>query len=490
VCGLSGGERGRVGLARQLAAPADVLLLDEPTNHLDLETTRWLEQYLRSVDESVLLISHDRAFLDSVADHVMHLEGGGSATYTGGYAAFVAQRAERRLTQQRAFEQQRKVVEKEEDYIRRNIAGQNSAQAKGRRTRLARLPRLSPPPGDEDSMALRLDSGARGGDQVLVAEDLTVAIGERVLIEDFSAIVRREDVIGFIGPNGSGKSTLLRCIAGEQSPAAGTLRLGASIVSAHYRQDLAQVPIDEQLTDVIAGLRPSWERRQLLSHLARFGFTGDDARRSAVSLSGGERSRVALAMIMLARANLMLLDEPTNHLDVESIEALEDAVERYKGTVVLVSHDRALLRALVTRVWVLHERRIVDFDGSFEEWEERSAERERAASVTASEEEKLRRVREKQKVRRNEEGNRGREREERRKQRSALDALAVTEQTIARLEGEVSRITGLLENPALYSTVEGTRQAAALGRELDQRKGELDQALERWTRASEAADRR
>jgi ATP-binding cassette subfamily F protein 3 len=484
VGALSGGERGRVGLARQLAGPADILLLDEPTNHLDLDTTRWLEQYLRSVGETVLVISHDRAFLESTADHVLHLESETAVAYTGGYSDFVAQRTERRLAQQRAFDQQRRTVEKEEDYIRRNIAGQNSAQAKGRRTRLARLPRLSPPPSDDEAMALRFEASERGGDQVLVAEHVRLAIEGRVLIDDLSNVVRRGDVIGFVGPNGAGKSTLLRAIAGERDVDGGSLRLGASVTAAHYRQDLAQVPTDRSLTDVIGGLRPAWERRQLLAHLARFGFVGDEVKRTAASLSGGERSRVALAMIVLARANLLLLDEPTNHLDVESIEALEDAIERYQGTVILVSHDRALLRSLATRVWVLHEGRVIDFDGTFVEWETRSAEREHAAAVSAAEEEGLRRVREKQKLRRTEEKGR----DERRKHRAVLEALSVAEAEVGRLEAEVARIAGALEDPTRYATIEGTRAAGALGREMEQRRQELDAALERWAAASEAAD--
>src|SRR5512140_1666170 len=253
---LSGGERGRVGLARQLVAPADVLLLDEPTNHLDLETTRWLEEYLRATDETVVLISHDRAFLENVSDHILHVEAHTATAYVGGYTAFIEQRAHRQLEQQRAFVQQKKTIDKQEDYIRRHLAGQNSKQAKGRRKILARLPRLTPPPGEEDSMALRLEVGERGGDQVAVADRLRLAVGERVLIENFSAVVQRGDVIGFIGPNGAGKSTLLRTLVGDRSADGGEIRLGGSITPAYYRQDLAQVPTDRSLYDVINDLRP------------------------------------------------------------------------------------------------------------------------------------------------------------------------------------------------------------------------------------------
>ena len=225
LSGLSGGERGRVALAQQLVAPADVLLLDEPTNHLDLETTRWLEDYLSRLDATVLLISHDRAFLQGVVDHVLHIEAGTAAPYAGDYETFVRLRSERRLAQQRAFDKQSRVIASEEDFIRRNIAGQNSAQAKGRRRRLSRVSRLSSPSGDADTMSLRLEADARGGDQVLVADQIRVAIGDRVLLERFSARVQRGDVIGFVGPNGAGKTTLLRAFVGERPAQAGEVRI-------------------------------------------------------------------------------------------------------------------------------------------------------------------------------------------------------------------------------------------------------------------------
>src|SRR4051812_20239676 len=188
---LSGGERGRVGLARQLVAPSDILLLDEPTNHLDLETTRWLEQYLQESDRTIVLVSHDRAFLAAVVDHVLHFEGGTAFAYTGGYESFIMQRNERRLSQQRAFDKQQKVIAFQEDFIARNLAGQNTKQAKGRRKLLSRLPRLGSPIGDEGTMALRLEIEERGGDQVAVAENLAIAVERRTLIEKFSGRIMR-----------------------------------------------------------------------------------------------------------------------------------------------------------------------------------------------------------------------------------------------------------------------------------------------------------
>jgi ATP-binding cassette subfamily F protein 3 len=473
---LSGGERGRVELACQLLAQADLLLLDEPTNHLDLETTRWLEQYLQDLDATVILISHDRAFLQAVVDHVLHLEAGTAFAYAGGYDAFIRQRADRRLAETRAYEKQSRAIAAEEEYIRRNIAGQNSAQARGRRRRLSRVSRLSPPPGEDAAMALRLEAAERGGDQVLAIERVSLAVGGRVLVRDFSATVRRGEVVGLIGPNGSGKSTLLAAITGDRPVDAGAVRIPESVRIAHYRQDLSQVPPDRTLYDIIADLRPSWGRGAVQGHLGRFGFSGDSVRRKAGTLSGGEQARVALAMIMLSGANLLLFDEPTNHLDVESIESLEDAVEAYDGTVLLVSHDRALLRALTTRTWVLHERRVTDYPGGFDEWEAASAERAHAAAVASAEEESLRRVRERQQTRRP---------DDERKQaqaarRSATRELAAAEAEVSACEARLAAITAELEDPALYLQPDAARRSAELGRALEAARAELERALARW----------
>jgi ATP-binding cassette, subfamily F, member 3 len=481
---LSGGERGRLGLARQLVTPADVLLLDEPTNHLDLETTKWLEEYLAGVNTTVLLISHDRAFLATVVDHVLHFEGDSATPYSGSYESFVEQRRLNRLTQQRQFEQQQKKIASEQDYIARNLAGQNSKQAKGRRKRLDRMPRLGAPIGDEGTMAVRFEGAQRGGDRVVAAEHAVVKVGDRVLIQDFTATLMRGDTLGLIGPNGSGKSTLIRTLLGEHPIAGGELRIGGGITPAYYRQDLAQVPLDKSLYDVINDLRPTWDRRMVQGHLGRFGFSGDEVQRRADTLSGGERARVALAMLMLGRANLLILDEPTNHLDVESIEVLEDALVDYEGTVLLVSHDRELLRALTTRVWVLHERHITDFDGNFAEWESVSTERRHAASVKAAEEESLRRVQEKKKTARRDEP----ARDTRAALRNAQKRVSDLELEIQSTEARVEKLTRELEDPELYTRPAGVARAKELGMELDRLRGQLEAILEQWSQATEALD--
>ncbi|MBL0937687.1 MAG: ABC-F family ATP-binding cassette domain-containing protein [Gemmatimonadaceae bacterium] len=377
VASLSGGERGRVGLAAQLIAPADLLLLDEPTNHLDLDTTTWLQEWLLEANETVIVVSHDRAFMDAVCTHILHVEAKSSEWYKGNYSQFVPQRAERRLSRERELEKQRAYVKKEEEYIRRNIAGVNSFQAKGKRKRLERLPRLAPPPGDPAAMSLEFEVAERGGDQVLSAKDLRVEVPGRVLLDDFTAVLKRNDFIALVGPNGAGKSSVISTLIGDRPPASGEARIGGSITTAWFRQDLGDLPLNKSMYDAIQDQRPLWSRGQVQNCLGAFGFSGDEVQRDIASLSGGERARMALALMTLEKANLLILDEPTNHLDVENIEALEDALDEYDGSVLLVSHDRAFLREVATRVWWFDGTRLRDFDGPFVEWE---AERARKAA--------------------------------------------------------------------------------------------------------------
>ncbi|HEX9164924.1 MAG TPA: ABC-F family ATP-binding cassette domain-containing protein [Gemmatimonadales bacterium] len=487
VATLSGGERGRLGLAAQLAAPADLLLLDEPTNHLDLETTAWLQRYLLSLDETVVMISHDRAFLDDTVDHVLHVSNRTVTDYRGNYSSFATQRGERELALARQVADQRKLIAREEDFIRRNIAGGNSAQAKGRRRRLARLPRLSPPPGEGDAMAIRLETADRGGDQALVTEGLTVAAGARVLVREFSAVARRGDVIALVGPNGAGKSTLLATLLGTRAPAAGSARLGASVTPAWFRQDLAQVPMDRTIYECIAQVRPAWGRGPIQSHLGAFGFSGDEVQRQTQVLSGGELARVALALITLTRANLLVLDEPTNHLDVESIEALEDAIDEYQGTVLLVSHDRAFLRELATRVWAFDEDRIEDFDGPFVDWEAHYAIRERRRQAAEAELVQAERTR----VRESERRRQGSGDRAAATARQARREATAAEAEVHRLEGRIAELVAAIEDPTLYEgTAAGARRAGSLGRELEAARAELDRALARWAAAVEAVEPR
>jgi ATP-binding cassette subfamily F protein 3 len=506
---LSGGERGRVALARQLAMPADLMILDEPTNHLDLDTTAWLEQHLKVIDRAVLCISHDRAFLDAFADHVMHFEGGTAFTYTGGYASFITQREERRLTQARQFEQQQKKIASESEYIARNLAGQNTRQAKGRRKLLARMPRLSAPIGADGVMAIRLGAGNRSGDRVIEAEHVTVAVpshekGEtalRELVRDVTVVLERGEVVALLGPNGSGKSTLIKTLLGEHEAAAGIVKVGPSTTVAYYRQDLAHLPLEMSIYEAIATQRPLWERRMVQGHLGRFGFSGDEVQRTVGTLSGGERARVALALLTLSTANLLILDEPTNHLDVESIEAIEDAIEEFEGSVLIVSHDRAVLRGLATLVWELRDQKLLPFAGTFVEWEavraetKAKAERDmRAVNVAASEKAAATRAAT-QKAQKaaapKQDGKKPDGRKPapgpdvRKAARQAEKALADAELRVTTLEAKIAELSGILEDTTLYESPEGVQRAQKVGKELDSARDRLDEAMHDWGVAAE-----
>ncbi len=483
---LSGGERGRVGLAAQIAAPADLVLLDEPTNHLDLDTIEWLKRHLAESGRAVMVISHDRAFLDDLADHILHLAHGSATPYRGGYSSFVLQRDQALLTLERQAAEQRKEIARQEEFIRRNIAGQKTAQAQARRKRLARLPRLSPPPEEDDSMAVRFELSARGGEQVLVAKDLRVAVGDRILVDGFSAVARRGDVIAVVGPNGAGKTTLLATLLGEHPPAAGTVRMGTGVTPAWYRQDHTHLPTGKRLYDCVADARPTWSRGQIQDHLGRFSFSGDEVKRSTDSLSGGERARVALALITLRGSNLLALDEPTNHLDVESIEALEDALENYPGTVLLVSHDRALLRELSTRVWAFRDRRLHDYPGPFVDWERRVAEEAAERTAAALQAERENRDAEKARIRKAAEV----KRREGAPLRIAKRQVEAAEAEVHAAEQAVAEVEAALADTSLYDRgAEGLREAGRLTAALKEARQRQDEAMARWGEAMEALEK-
>ena len=324
----------------------------------------------------------------------------------------------------------------------------------------------------------------RGGDRVIAAEHVGIDVGERTLLTDFTATLMRGDVVGLIGPNGAGKTTLVRALLGEHPIARGEMKLGGGIDAGYYRQDLSQIPLEKTIYETISALRPLWERGAIQGHLGRFEFSGDEVQRRVGTLSGGERARLALAILMLGGGNLLILEEPTNHLDVESIEAIEDAVDDYDGSVLLVSHDRALLRALTTRIWVIHEKRITDFDGGFAEWEVAAKERAHAATVKAAESESRHRVHERQIVERPHRPDRDR----RTSARKARERLTTAEGRVTELEGAIDAMTTVLDDPALYTTAEGTSRAAGIGKKLEEAKSALEAAFAEWEIASSQVD--
>ena len=367
---LSGGQQNRLGLARLLLAAPDVLLLDEPTNHLDVHAVEWLEEFLQSYQSAYVIISHDRYFLDQACRRIIELENGKAASYTGNYSSFLIEREERREAQQRAYDNQQQLIAKTQEFIRRNLAGQKTKQAKSRRTMLEKLERVDAVRRDQSSGDFRLQAIERTGNHVLTVTDLTVGYPDKLLAGTISFILRRGECLGIIGPNGSGKTTFLRTILNQVAPLTGEVRWGSKVQIGYYAQQLDDLDDRNEIIMELRRVAPSSATAgELRSFLAKFLFTGDDVYKHVRDLSGGEKGRLALAKLIYSRVNVLVLDEPTNHLDIPSREALEDALSAYEGTIITISHDRYFLDRVATQILALDgEGKAEHYDGDYTEY--------------------------------------------------------------------------------------------------------------------------
>jgi ATP-binding cassette subfamily F protein 3 len=367
---LSGGQQNRLGLVRLLLAEPDVLLLDEPTNHLDVAAVEWLEEFLQSYNSAYVIISHDRYFLDRACHRIIELENGRASSYSGNYTAYLAERDERREAQQRAYENQRQLIEKTEEFIRRNLAGQKTKQAKSRRTMLAKLERVEAVRADRSSGDFRLQAIERTGNQVLLVNEAAIGYPGKVLARDISFILRRGECVGVIGPNGSGKTTFLKTILNKIPPLAGEVRWGTRVEIGYYAQQLDDLDDRNEVIMELRRVAPSAATAgELRSFLGKFHFTGDDVYKHIGDLSGGEKGRLALAKLIYSRVNVLVLDEPTNHLDIPSREALEEALDAYEGTIITISHDRYFLDRVATQILALDGAGGAEhYDGDYTEY--------------------------------------------------------------------------------------------------------------------------
>ncbi len=387
VSTLSGGERGRLELAKVLVRQPDLLLLDEPTNHLDLAAIERLEVFLGEYPGAFILVSHDRAFIRAVCREMIELDDGKLVRYPFGYDKYVVER-DARLERARAeYERQKQHLDKTEDFIRRNLAGQKTKQAQSRRKMLEKLERLERP---EDhwqhagKIGLSFQTGGDlGGKETIRAPGLTVGYPDAPLLTGVTVNVYRGDKVGIVGPNGSGKSTLLRTLIGELAPLAGKVEIGSGVRIGYFDQKLGGLNEQLSLMDEIRSVRADLSPEVVRQYLAKFRFFGDDPFRTVGGLSGGERSRLAMAKIMLFPRNLLVLDEPTNHLDIAARETLEDALGDYEGTLLVVSHDRYFLDRVCTRLFVIEGTEVEAHTGNYSDWRSR-ADRRRSECAAAA----------------------------------------------------------------------------------------------------------
>ncbi|MHB0858829.1 MAG: ribosomal protection-like ABC-F family protein [Anaerolineae bacterium] len=479
VATLSGGQVTRALLAKLLLQEPELLVLDEPTNYLDLAALEWLEGYLQSWAQSILVVSHDRYFLDHVTNRMWELNHGGLETYRGNYSSYLVQREDRRALQQRLYEEQQENIAETESFIRRYKAGQRSKQARGRETHLARLERVEAPRHNRH-MHIRLSTSLRAGDNVLTSEGALIGYastpsssacdGEAVeafpLFDTGKFLMLRGQRVALLGPNGAGKTTFLRTLLGQMAPLAGRIRLGASVRLGYLPQNQNWLDAEKTVLEQIyaeSNLHME-EARTLLGH---FLFSADDVYKRVGTLSGGERSRLALAILTIRGANLLLLDEPTTHLDLDSQEILQDVLVGFGGTILMVSHDRYLVDAVATHVWAIEDGRMRVIEGNYTDYLQQ-LEQERTGSRNTqrdakSEEQHSEVVR--------------RERKTQREVRQRAERVESLEEEITRLEQQLAALTQQIDEA---STAQNPDRVHALSRDYQQLEASLTERLSDW----------
>lgn len=377
---LSGGQKTRVHLGKLLLSKPDVLLLDEPTNHLDIASIEWLEDFLRTYPGSVLIISHDRYFLDRIVTKVIEIENKKSYVYNGNYSFYWQQKEINREIQQKAYDMQQKEIKHQEDVIRtlRQFNREKSIKrAESREKVLDKMERIDRPDALPDQMRLTLTPFLTSGNDVLHAENLSKSYGGQKIFQGVSFDVKRSDKVAIIGPNGVGKSTLFRMLLKEVSSDSGLIRFGTNVFVGYYDQEQAKLDESKTIFEEISDSYPTLTQGQIRNMLAAFVFTGDDVFKPISALSGGEKGRVSLAKIMLSKANTLMLDEPTNHLDMFSKEVLESAINRYEGTCIYISHDRYFINKTAEKILELTPDGVILYNGNYDYYLEKKAERAR-----------------------------------------------------------------------------------------------------------------
>ena len=472
VDSLSGGEQTRLCLARLLLQKPDLLLLDEPTNHLDMETLQWLENYLAAYKGSVLVISHDRYFLDHVCTGIVEILMGSSEQYNGNYTRYIAQRQERFESRMRAYEIQQKEIERQQAIIARYRMFNREKSiraAESREKALDRMEKLEKPV-DERAIRFSFEARRRTGEDVLQLTEMSKSFGEKHLFHDLTLRVRAGDRVALIGPNGIGKSTLIKIIVGEEQPDTGFIRYGSNVDIGYYDQHQSTLHADKTVLDEIWDRFPQMEQSNVRGALGMFLFTGDDVFKPIHTLSGGEKGRVALTALMLRKDNLLLLDEPTNHLDMDSREVLEDALTDFGGTIITVSHDRYFINRIANRIIEMQPDGVTEYIGNYDDYIERknrpvAVEAEAGKTKTELEKEKRREKLSRQALR-----------QLKIRAQEAEKAVGVKEAEIAELEAQMA-------DPSLYSDAQ---KSADVQRAYQKAQQALQTLYEQWE-AAEAA---
>ncbi len=475
VSELSGGQKTRVSLGRLLLSRPDIILLDEPTNHLDLNNIRWLEGYLGNYDGAVIIVSHDRYFLDKIVTKVVEIENTKATIYHGNYSYYAQKREEVRLSKYRAYMNQQAEIKHQEEVItklKQFNREKSIKRAESREKMLNRIERIEKPQEINDEMRLTLTPAVESGNDVLFIDGLSKSFGNHVIFENVHMDIKRGERVALIGNNGTGKTTILKIINQLLPKDSGTITLGAQVHIGYYDQEHQVLHTDKTIFDELQDAYPAMTNTKVRNLLAAFLFTGDDVFKQIKDLSGGERGRVSLAKLMLSNANFLILDEPTNHLDIVSKEILENALKHYTGTLLYVSHDRYFINQTATRILDLTKNGIKSYIGNYDYYVEQQL------VSTAQAEEKSTAVKNETEAKKDWKL----AKEEQAKERKKQNDLKKCENRIEELEALITSLDEQMSDAAIATNVE---KLTALSKEQEQAREELDLLYEQWELLSE-----
>ncbi|OCB92678.1 Iron-chelate-transporting ATPase [Bacillus amyloliquefaciens] len=480
VQSLSGGQKTRLALGKLLLTQPDLLILDEPTNHLDIDTLTWLEHYLQGYSGAILIVSHDRYFLDKVVSQVYEVSRTESKKYLGNYSAYLEQKAEQYEKDLKLYEKQQDEIAKLQDFVDRNLArASTTKRAQSRRKQLERMDVMAKPLGDEKSAAFRFEITKQSGNDVLRVQDVSISYdGQPPLLKNLTFGVTRGESAALVGPNGIGKSTLLKTIMNTLSPESGSISYGSNVTIGYYDQEQAELTSSKRVLDELWDEYPDMPEKEIRTCLGNFLFSGDDVLKPVRSLSGGEKARVALAKLMLQKANFLILDEPTNHLDLDSKEVLENALIDYPGTLLFVSHDRYFINRIATRVLELSQDHAEEYLGDYDYYTEKKAQQLELEEMKRQEKEQAQPA---GKVKQDTKRTYEEEKEWKKKERQRLRRIEEIEAAVSSAEEKISANEELLCDPEVYQDHEKVQTIHAENEALNQ---ELEQLLAEWEELS------
>lgn len=479
---LSGGQKTRLALAQLLLEKKDLLVLDEPTNHLDIDTLAWLEKYLLSYTGALLIVSHDRYFLDKVVNEIYEVSNGKVQHFTGNYSNYLKLKAELIQKMWKEYEKQQKKIEKTEDFINRNLVrASTTKRAQSRRKMLDKMDKMGKPQDDEKSANFNFYTERESGSVVLQTEELAIGYDDHTLSESINLDIRKTDAIALVGPNGVGKTTLLKTLVGQIPELAGSIQLGTKVDTGYYDQEQTLLHSTKRVLDELWDEHPTIPEQSIRTLLGSFLFSGDDVEKSISSLSGGEKARVALAKLAMEKNNFLILDEPTNHLDIDSKEVLENALIDFEGTLLFVSHDRYFINRMATKVLEINQDGLTLYLGDYDYYLQKKEELEALSALKNTGETNQPNPVASSTSSPSNGSNRAQQKEQQRETRRLERLIEELEQKLQVNEEKLYEVHQQLSDPAIYDDAD---QAARLSSEHEKLQAEQETLMEQWETAS------